>query len=474
MKKINKFSIAAFLLILLNLTACSDFLDTTPKGNIIPKTVDDFGMMLDDATDSYGNYIAYGTSNVVLMDDDIKIGMSKESKLYSYELAAYHWADELYTTTQRDYDYSNFYKVIYICNYIIQNIEKAPLGDGKYNRDVVYCSALFHRANAYLNLVNIYAKQYDPNAAASDLGVPLMLEADPNLRLPRASVEKVYNQILTDAHAVEAMNALPDEAEYSFRPTNGALYAMLMRIYLYMGNYEKSNEYAIKARNAIGTLFDYNELEIWDNNPDLGVDGWVSSDYDLYLCPDVICYKNTDYNTFYYFNVSDDLLAIFDRDADLRFRIFITKYECWDDAWEDEDGLRISTIYDTNKGYGKGEVYITEAETALRLHKVNEALESLNELRKNRFDSSTYSDVTETDPEKLMKIILEERRRELMFKGLRWFDLKRLNLEGKWGKTVTHVLSNGTYTLSPNDARYIVPIPQSVIDANPLIKPNIR
>ena len=42
-----KHYIICMIVALLGLTSCQDFLDETPKGTIIPKTVNDFGMMLD-------------------------------------------------------------------------------------------------------------------------------------------------------------------------------------------------------------------------------------------------------------------------------------------------------------------------------------------------------------------------------------------------------------------------------------------
>ena len=36
----------------------------------------------------------------------------------------------------------------------------------------------------------------DKNTARTDLGVPLMLEADPNITIGRATVQQVYDQIL--------------------------------------------------------------------------------------------------------------------------------------------------------------------------------------------------------------------------------------------------------------------------------------
>lgn len=455
----------------LALTACNDFLDETPKGTIIPETVDDFGMILDDATGLWGNQIAYGSSNTLAMDDDVMIAQERESKLYKQEFKAYCWDEQLYEPTGNDYDYSGFYKVIYFCNHIINNIDKAPEGDGKYRRDEVRANALVHRAFAYLMLVNIYAKPYDAATAATEPGVALILDADPALRLERATVQEVYTQVIADATA--ALGLLPDMPQYSFRASDAAANALLARTYLYMGDYEKSYGYAEKAVGKVGEPFDFNNLSLYGNNPDNGVDGgWIVSSYDGYACPDVVLYKRSTNSAYYYYNVSDDLLSLFDKDADLRYRIFITPYEWYDDEYLDEFGMRIGGVWDFNFGLGKGEIYLTAAETAARNGNLEAARKYLNALRIKRMDAELYEDVTETDNAALLKTILEERRRELMFTGLRWFDLRRLNREPQFAKTITHDTSRGVLTLEPGSPRYTLQIPQSVIDANPLIKQN--
>jgi hypothetical protein len=50
---------------------------------------------------------------------------------------------------------------------------------------------------------------------------------------------------------------------------------------------------------------------------------------------------------------------------------------------------------------------------------------------------------------------LDERRRELAFTGNRHIDLKRLNLDPRFAKTVTHTVDGVDYTLEPNSRRYM-------------------
>lgn len=61
-----------------------------------------------------------------------------------------------------------------------------------------------------------------------------------------------------------------------------------------------------------------------------------------------------------------------------------------------------------------------------------------------------------------LNIILKERRKELLIRGLRWSDLKRYNRGGA-NITLTRTVNGQTYTLSPNDLRYAVAIPEDII-----------
>ena len=96
------------------------------------------------------------------------------------------------------------------------------------------------RAFEYLTLVNAYANHYDPSTAATDPGVPLMLDKNINkTNLQRATVQEVYDQIKADLD--EAAPNLPEKPVLNaYRASKPVGYGMLARMYLYMGDYKKS------------------------------------------------------------------------------------------------------------------------------------------------------------------------------------------------------------------------------------------
>lgn len=455
---------------LLGLSSCQDFLDKTPKGTLIPKTVNDFGMMLDNY--SYDNNIAFGQCLTMMMSDDFTIPDDKAYKFASWGINGYIWADYLVSSSDDEDSYNNFYHVIYICNYILNNLADAPDGTG-FTRSYVEGAARFHRAFAYFCLVNLYAKHYDKSTAETDLGVPLVLEADPNTSIGRASIQQVYDQIFTDLD--KAKDLLTEgEPEYPFRPNQTAVYALLARAYLYQGEYKLCLKAAQTARKQCNEPSDYNQYELEDVNPDFGIWGFPNNRWEE---ADIICYKGVGYgsNEEEDYNLSDDLIALFDKDIDLRWKLFVTTYPMFSgDEPEGDTPRTVAFLFPNNRGLNIGELYLTEAEACVRENEIDNALHLLNELARKRHIAGTYVSETERDPVKLLKLILDERRRECIQKGIRWFDLKRLNKDPRFAKTIKHTLYGEIYTLAPDDNHYVLPIPLNVIGHNPLIEQNPR
>lgn len=123
-----------------------------------------------------------------------------------------------------------------------------------------------------------------------------------------------------------------------------------------------------------------------------------------------------------------------------------------------------------NIGFSTPEVYLIAAECEARVGDKNKALEHLNTLRDMRIKNNVaYETPTTLSNEEVLKLVIDERRREFAFNGItRLIDLKRLNREAWFAKTITHSAgSEGTWTLEPNDLRYIMPVPENVLSFNP-------
>ena len=300
---------------------------------------------------------------------------------------------------------------------------------------------------------------------------------------PRASVAEVYRQIEEDLN--EAVPCLAKVVNHPFAPSQSVGQAFLSRMYLYMGRYEEALTNANAALESNSYLIDLTEYEVLDH----GTFGRIvrSDNGEEYPDPqdnEENIYTRTPNNTSYLFAVvaaSDDLLETFRKDltegqADMRKEL----YYCTDSCDRTINGgrpdyFRGFTTYmpyvDMNVGLGTPEIYLIAAECEARVGDVDRALERLNTLRDKRIRNNVhYATPTSLSREEVLRLVIDERRREFAFVGLyRLIDLKRMNRESWFAKTITHTAGNdGSWTLPPNDPRYIFPVPERVISFNPM------
>jgi len=95
-------------------------------------------------------------------------------------------------------------------------------------------------------------------------------------------------------------------------------------------------------------------------------------------------------------------------------------------------------------------------------------MSDLNTLLRKRWKTGTYTDMTATDANDALAKVLTERRKELLFRSLRWTDLRRLNKESRFAVTLKRTLNGQDYTLAPNDLRDGLLIPQEVLNREPM------
>ena len=126
-------------------------------------------------------------------------------------------------------------------------------------------------------------------------------------------------------------------------------------------------------------------------------------------------------------------------------------------------------------GLRTAEVYLIAAEANARLGNLDAAADYVNRLRAKRLSSSSLL-APPSSKEEMVNTIILERRKELLFGFHRFFDLKRLNTEPEYQKTVTRTFPvvnvsetypQQTYTLRPDSRLYIIPFPRSARDKNP-------
>lgn len=441
------------------LTGCNDFLDIKPKGEKIPKTVTDYETLLNyesvqKVSDTYPTYL---TDDGYLPDVAQGTATPGLNSVEQSILNLYLFKKDVFGEAQDDGFWFASYNRIYYYNTVIDNIMNAE-GPSEQQKHSIRAEALISRALEYLYLVNGYAKHYDVRTAETDPGVPLILDEDISKKdLVRASVKDVYAQIQSDLQA--ALPNLPVQPKgNAFRASKAAGYGILAKMYLYMGNYTE----ALKAANEVlainNSLLDLKKYAVVKVQSSIGRTN-VPQDIDN---PENIYIKFAPYVYGLSSKVfgSDELISLFSED-DMRLQIYFTKNfrNIPTDKYVWAPYLR------ANLAVSSPEIYLIAAECEAREGSVERAIALINKLRDNRIKNNT--DVVATDRNDALQKVLEERRRELAMSGMvRYIDLKRLNQESQFAKTVTHVTGEGTFSLEPNSPLYVLPIPAKVMRFN--------
>ena len=441
------------------LTGCNDYLDIKPKGEKIPTTVSDYETLLnyESVQKVSDTYPAYLTDDVFLPDVAEGTATPGLNSVDQSIRNLYLFKKEVFGDAQDDGFWFASYNRIYYYNTVIDNIMNAD-GSDEQQKLSIRAEALISRALEYLYLVNGYAKYYDVRTVESDPGVPLILDEDISKKnLVRASVKDVYAQIQSDLQT--ALPNLPMQAKgNAFRASKAAGYGVLAKMYLYMGNYAE----ALKAANAVlemnNSLLDLKKYAVVKAQSSIGRTN-VPQDIDN---PENIYIKFAPYVYGLSSKVfgSDELISLFSED-DMRLQVYFTKNfrNIPTDKYVWAPYLR------ANLAVSSPEIYLIAAECEAREGSIERAIALINKLRDNRIKNNT--DIVATDRNDALQKVLEERRRELAMSGMvRYIDLKRLNQESQFAKTVTHVTGEGTFSLEPNSPLYVLPIPAKVMRFN--------
>jgi tetratricopeptide (TPR) repeat protein len=439
--------ISQYLFIFFMIVSCSDdFLDKkSDKSLAIPQSLDEFQSLLDNSASIFNRDPMLG---LIGCDDYYLTDNQWLALLTSTERNGYIWAKEVYEAPAVS-DWSVLYQQVFYANVVLDGLNDLTPNESnidEYNR--LKGSALFYRAMAFYDLAQVFAPVYNEASASSDSGIPIRLTSDINSTVTRASVQGTYEQIISDLK--EAVNLLPEVIQYKSRPYKATAYALLARTYLSMSDFENAEAFADSCLQLYNTLLDYNTLNaaLARPVPLLNAEVLFQSIQISYG------FRNSALiNAELYQQYADD---------DLRKVIFFNNSAL--------GGVTFGGTYTGGiSGFGgiaMDEVYLIRAECRARNGKTDEAIEDLNALLVKRWKTGTFVPYTAATPEEALSIILTERRKELVFRGLRWTDLRRLNLEPQFAQTLTRQLNGNTYTLPPNDGRYVYPIPQNEIAAS--------
>lgn len=340
--------------------------------------------------------------------------------------------------------------------------------------------AYISRALVYLELVNFFGTPYTINPTA--LGVPLVTApTNPGTALDtkpaRATVSQIYTQIISD---LDSAYAIMPVAGTTLHPANSeylskyAAKAIESRAYLYKGDYAgaaaaallvvQNGGYSLVAPGALvsywnnpgptsgsETIFEL-ALTTANNNSYNGMDSFYSQSGvgELLVTP----------NLYTLYSATDERQALILTSSPIRGNVLVcNKYTNFTNP-NDKDDIKIIRY---------AEVLLTLAESDARAGDTPDALKYLNIVAQNRDPSFGGYASAGTQ---LITDILSERRKELAFEGLRFFDFTRLNLPLVRPQLDPAIAAPSLGLVPVGDTRRILPIPQQEIDANPNIKQN--
>ncbi len=451
--------LALCLLAIVGFTAsCKKFLEKKSSNAITtPTGIADLQALLDDATAIMNQGGTPAFSEASANDYILMPGMYE--RYPPWEQHAYKW--QLYNYVYPN-DWSYSYAPVYNANYCLEMLEKISPGlHDKTAWDNVKGSALFFRSYYFLGLLWTFAKTFDEATAASDPGIVLRLSADYNKPSYRNSVKDCYQRIIKDAK--EAVEYLPGLASHPFRPSKAAAYGLLARTYLSIRNYDSAYKYADACLVIKNDLIDLN------------------GDEDLLGLNASFPFKQFNKETIFY----TEMCATGTYGLMIASRSYIDTllYKSYDtNDLRKQAYFRSSNGYNVYKGsYSQGgrlftglatdELYLIRAEAAARKTEPDlpSALQDLNTLLSHRYSKCSFMPVTTNKPDMLIKLIHDERRKELLYRGVRWSDIKRCNKEGA-NITLSRMVNGETFQLLPGDPYYALPLPFDIVSITGILQ----
>ena len=364
------------------------------------------------------------------------------------------------------------YHTISYANNILNNIDAAD-NSTVTEQDVnnLKAEALFVRALCHFDLVITFAQPY--TVAPESPGVPVVLITE-NGQPARNSVKEVFDQVVKDLTDAESMISDTYYREAGTDPaasvSKAAIQALLSRVYLYMGQWQQSADYATKVINCgkysllsgdeylsmfsaavapaggeiIFEIFGSKQNEYWDGS------GWTHLSY-------ITSWGNGNDGSGDV-GATTDLINLYE-EGDLRLKLFAKNENDW--LTTKYAGKAGSVPRETNIPVLRlSEMYLNRAEAISNGATVSGvSVRSDLEAIASRRDATVPAQFS----------VFDERRKELQFEGHIVYDLART------AKPLNRSDFDGTVNQNipaAPDYRWAMPIPKAERDANPNMEQN--
>lgn len=436
--------------------ACNKKLDVLPQQNVTPdqiKTADDVKALL------FGNYSLFQNANGfgerLIFISDLLAAQDQLRFVGSFTNYKDVLNKQMVSSSSIALGiWSNGYQVINLSNTVLSKIDLIDSSE----RDQITGEAKFFRGVMLFELVNYFAQPYSAGDPSTAPGVPIVLNAPKYVYdsttafVSRASVEDVYNQVITDLQ--DAAAKLPEFAGNA-RATKYAAEAFLARVYMNMHDYENAAQMAndVIESGQFNLVSTFNQaFNNVGNSPEdiFGIQQTAQSNAGT---------NNNGIVTFYVTYPTGRGDAQIDGDlqdnsgyfSHFEAQDFRKAYVYVGESIQSIQGYytsKWSAFYKTVPVVRLAEMYLTRGEANLRKGGAPvggvDPLDDINTVRE-RSAASPLADVNGSD-------FIEERFRELAFEGDRLWTLKRLQLD--------------VDGLPYNNQTLVLPIPQREIDVN--------
>jgi hypothetical protein len=464
------------------ISGCDNYLEETPDNRVELNTTEKAAQLLTNAYSSASyKFTEWMTDNVTFTTGTVRLLEHNQ---------AFQWEDV--TPDNQDtpsYYWTSTYDAIAHANEVLAVIDNLP-GERAEKR-AVEGEALLTRAYGHFMLVNLFAKHFNPETASADPGIPYVEEPEREFikQYDRPSVRDVYDKIeddLLDGIRLVNESFYANSGKYHF--TRNAALAFASRFYLFKGDFEKCVEYSSQMLGSDPNVFIKNieGLLLQTANPNEFIQEFVSptDQSNLLMVRNV---TNFPVNVGYW--PSPDIINnMYDSNPwfvqDIRtsneYPIYLrgtgwalAKFEF---LFERTSLTSNVGLYYTIMPVFRGEeVLLNRAEAYAFANNIPAALADLQIMVNQRYEGDPQLTIqalrnyygSANDLLVTVQFILDERQKEFMHEGLRWFDIRRYPL------SVTHFTQEGPITLGEDDPRKVLQIPQAAIDVGGL-EPNPR
>ena len=341
--------------------------------------------------------------------------------------------------------------------------------------DMIFAQALFARALVTFNLCQVYGQAYGFTSNASHLGVPVVTWV-PGFDdvIARSTVAQVYTQVLKDLDAALALFAESKQPESVYYISPLACKALKARVYLHKGDWTNAAAMAEEVMGEVELTPNDKYIDMFRNAAQVAGSETIFrlNFYDVNSSMNTLCDPSRTIKVepakklvdlFEEGDIRKDLLTYIPESVETEMIQPSYNAFCKHCAYKsitDERNRRTDLF--VLRG---SEMYLIHAEALCR--KANPDLEGAAadiKALQARAKGKEVEEITLTyaNAEELLKIIEDERVRELNMEGHRLFDITRLGHDLERGATSTSTVKS----LAWPDYRFALPICQTEMDTN--------